>query len=193
MREQRPGVQKFRAVDLLPPVRRCPCRVGLFRQGMRWRAKAEYVEQKRLAVALPAITYEATFRRPSVRKGGAVVEHPLPVDAPVELSGKRADLALFLCIACEIFCSRQHPREEERRVDRRQFRLPGAASSLHVQEMVIEPLVTRRVSVGTLRAARKEAQTCERALDGVVALAVTALHTHGIRGKGEACPRDAGW
>src|SRR6185437_14632626 len=100
MREQRTGVKEFRPVDLLPLVGRRPGCVRLRRQRVCWRAQTEYVEKKGLAVALPPIANESTLRLPAVRDRRAIVEHPLPVGALVQLFREQTDLTFLRCVPC---------------------------------------------------------------------------------------------
>ena len=85
-------------------------------------------------------------------------ERPPPVGSTVELVGQPADLGLFLGVAVEVGRTGEHAREEEGRIDRRQLALPGAATGLHVEEVVVEPPVAGRIRLRSLRAVAEEAQ-----------------------------------
>src|SRR5207245_8051293 len=61
VREQRPRVEQFAPVDVFPGVCSTISDVTLPGKRVRWRAEAEYVEQKRLIVPGPAVRDEAAL------------------------------------------------------------------------------------------------------------------------------------
>ena len=192
MCEQRPRVQIFLIVDLSRLVGGGPLRIAFDRQRMCRRAQAQQVDQQPLVVALPSIAQEAAAGLPTKGHRRAAVLRPVPIGAAVKRVGKFADLAILGAVAREILRSGQHARQEKRGVDRRKLAIPGALAVVHVEEMVVEALVPRRVCVPALNAVMKESQGRERSLGGVRPGHEAALYANGIGGEGEADGGDAG-
>ena len=191
MREQRARIQQFGAVDFFPLIRRRPRRIAFRRQGVTRRSEAEYVKQQRLAVTQPAILDETALRFPSMRHRLTAVEHPLPVHSGEQRMRERSNLALVRCVKRKIFCGRQHAGEQECSIHGRQLTLPHAAACLHVEEVVVEALVARRISFGPLRAIPEKTQTCERALNRVGARDESELDANRIGGEPKSGGGDA--
>ena len=121
----------------------------------------------------------------------AAVASPVPIRAAVERIGEPANFALIGAVAGEIRRGGQHARQQEGRVDRRKLAVPDAPSVDHIEKMIVETLVARRVGVRALNAAVKKPQGREGSLDGERATDETALHADRIGGEGEAHRRDA--
>src|SRR5438874_1772707 len=137
MREQRAGVQILPAIYFLPRVRGAPRGVTLRGQRVHRRAQAEYIQEQGFIVPLPPVWQETGLRFPAVRHGCTAVQRPAPIDAVVERIRQGADLLLLLRVSIEIGGGSQHPREEERRIDRGQLAVAGAPPRFHVEEMVV--------------------------------------------------------
>ena len=93
MDKERAGVQELVVVDFSPLIGGGPGGIAFRGQRMRRRTQAEQVEKQRLVIALPAIRQKAALRLPTVRDRRPAVLGPLPVGAPVQLVGQRADFA----------------------------------------------------------------------------------------------------
>ena len=167
--EERARVEELVIVDAPPPVGGGPGGIALLGERVGRRPEAEHVEQHGLVVAMPAIGEEAALRRPAVRDGGPAALRPAPVDAAVERVGERADLVLVGRLAIEVGGGGQHARQEERRVDGRELAPPGATARLHVEEVVVEPLVAGGVGRRPLRAVAEESQPGEHRPGDLVA------------------------
>ena len=116
---------------------------------------------------------------------------PLPIDAGVQTLGQVADLALDRRVAVEVRRGGQHAAQQQRGIDRRQLALPRARAALHVEEVIVEPLVTRRVGLGTLLALPEEPQRGERSFRGLGARDKPPFHANRIRGEPQPDRRDA--
>src|SRR5688572_644610 len=64
--EQRPAVQKFVSVQLLPAIRRRPGAITPRGECMRRRAQAEHIENQGFVVSLPSVLLETGLRLPPV-------------------------------------------------------------------------------------------------------------------------------
>ena len=159
MGEERPRVEQFAIVDVLPLVGRTIGAIALGRQRMRRRAESEDIEQQALVVAFPAMWDEPVLRPPAMRQGRSAIAGPVPVGPLVERIGQVSDLGFVRRVAVEIRADRQGAREQERRVDGGKLALPNAATRFDVQEMVEEALVAGRVRLGTLRACEQVSQS----------------------------------
>src|SRR5207344_1710466 len=100
---------------------------------------------------------ETAFGLPSLGDRSSIILRPLPIDPAIERIGQLADFGL-LAAAVEIAAGHEHARQQQGRVDERQFALPDAASRLHVQEMIIKTLVAGGVGLLALRAAPERLQ-----------------------------------
>ena len=115
----------------------------------------------------------------------------LPVRAAVEGVGQGADLVLVFRVAIEVRGGGQHAREQERRVDGGQLALPDAPPGLHVEEVVVEPLVAGGVRLRPLRAVPEEPQLGEHPLGHEVAGQDPALDDERGRRQGHPDRGDA--
>src|SRR3546814_13624977 len=88
MYEQRTGVQKAVAVDVLPLVGARPRAVAVLADGMRGRTQGQHVQHDRLAVALPAVAQDAAFGLPALHDRLAAVLRPAPVTSEERRVGK---------------------------------------------------------------------------------------------------------
>ena len=156
--EEGAGIEKLLPVEFFPAVRRGPGRVGFFRERKSGRTEAENQQKERLVVPRPAIPQKAALRFPAHRGSRSAIQRPRPVRPQVELLGKAPDLHLGLRITVEIRGGRESPSEKEGAVDRGELAVPGATSGSHVEEVVIETPITRRIALFTLRAVPEELQ-----------------------------------
>jgi hypothetical protein len=92
---------------------------------------------------------------------GAAGLGPAPIDARVQSVGEVANLALGRRVAVEVRRGRQHPAQQQGRVDGRELALPGACAGLLVEKVILEPLMPGRVGFGSLLAPPEEAQRGE--------------------------------
>ena len=102
----------------------------------------------------------------------------MPVRPAVELVRQAADLRLLLGVRVEVGCAGEHAREQEGRVDGGELALPDAAARLHVEEVVVEAAVARRIRLGPLRAVAEEAQPAQHDLGSELARDHAALDDH---------------
>src|SRR5215831_19689312 len=86
-----------------------------------------------------------------MRERRPAVPGPVPVGPAVDRVGQAADLGLVGRVLVEIRGGGEHPREQERRVDRGELTLPHAAAGLDVEEVVEEALVPGGVRLRPLR------------------------------------------
>lgn len=191
MREQRSRVQELGIVDGPPSIGRCPRPIALRGERVRRRSEPEHVQQQRLVIPFPPVRQESTLGSPPVGHGGAAVLGPLPIDARVQPDGEVADLALGRRVPVEVRGGGQHAAQQEGGVDRRQLALPRARSGLRVEKVIVEPLVARRVGLGSLLAPPEEPQGGERARPGLGARDESALDADRIRGEPQPHRRDA--
>ena len=116
---------------------------------------------------------------------------PSPIDARVQPIRKVPDLALGRSVSVEVLRGREHAAQQQSGVDRGQLALPGAPARLHIEKMIVEPLVPCRVGLGSLLAPPEESQRGQRALHGLGARQEPALHADRIRGERQPHRRDA--
>src|SRR5215469_6194334 len=100
---------------------------------MRGRADGKQVDHHKLAVVAPAPGDEAGVGEPPHGEGLAVVEHPGPVDALVELLRERLDARVG-----KVGSGSLDAAEQDRRVDGGEFTAAPAASGFDVGEVVEE-------------------------------------------------------
>ena len=132
MYEQRRGtgdeavavVREFRPLDSLP---------GFSGDWMRGGTHGEQVQHHGLTVRVPPLLAEAVLRGPLQGEGLAAVEGPGPFHAGVELGGIAADLLVL-----EIFGAGDRAAQQDRHVDRRDFRVIAALAAVHLHEVVEE-------------------------------------------------------
>src|SRR5690349_245956 len=115
-------------------------------------AEAEDIEQQTFVISAPTMGDEPVLGPPAMGQGCLAVAGPVPVGSLVEMVGDLPDFGLIGSVVVEISGHGQGAREQECRVDGRQFALPNAAPGLYVEEMVEEALVARGVRLGPLRA-----------------------------------------
>ena len=120
------------------------------------------------------------------------VLRPLPVGAAIERVGEGANFLLVRRLRIEIKPRRQRAREQKRAVYRRKLALPGAATALHIEEMVIETPVAGRVRFGALRTVPEKTQRRQRPLDCGGTRHESAFDPHRIRRQRQAGGRNAG-
>ena len=167
--------------------------IAFGRQRMRRRAEAEQIENQGLIVPLPAPAQKAAPGPPTKGHRRLAVLRPVPIRAAIEDIGEFAYLSFFGAVAREIFRGGQHPRQKKRGVDRGEFAFPDTLSGDHVEEMVIEALVSRRVCGGALNAVVEESQGREGPPHPFRASHEASLDPHGIGRQGETDGRDARW
>ena len=90
---------------------------------------------------------------------------PLPVGAAVEFFRELAYFTLFARIPIKVLGRRLRARDQERCVNRRDFRLPGAMARLHIQEVIVEAFASNHIRTFAVRAVIKELQLRQRSLD----------------------------
>ena len=172
-----PGVEELLAVEPAPVVIRGERRVALPRERVGRRPQREQVEDEGLAVPAPAVAEKPALRPPAVGQGAAAVGGPGPFDPAVEAVGDVPDLALLLVRAAKIRRGRERAGEQVRGVHRRELAVPRAAARAHVEEVIVEALVARRVRVLSVGAVPEETQGRQRARRGL-----RALHEAALRG-----------
>src|SRR5258705_5479978 len=205
--KERPHVKVFDSVMLSPVERFLPSAVALRRQREGGRAKCQHVHQQRSVVPLVPITDEAGLWRASVdyrdvfdahsrpvvliaRNG---VQGPLPVGASIKGVGGFANFTLNRRVRVKERSSQQHTRQQKRAIHCRKLAASGATTSLHFQEMIIEPLVPSRVGLGPLRAVLKESQGGENAFGSVRACYPAIVHGNRITTQSQTRGRNAAW
>src|ERR1700722_4145963 len=94
-----------------------------------------------------------------------IIQSPFPINAPVKNFSKFPYLALFFTFSSEIAGHRKNTGHEYGSIDRRQFTLQSSAASLHVEEMVVEPFISRGIGFRALRAGMKEPQKRQSPVD----------------------------
>ena len=122
--------------------------VALHGQGIGRRTEAQKIEDRGLVIAASPIRGKSALRRPSMCDRGLPVLSPLPVGSAVERFCQFAKLTLLGHIPIEVQGGGQCPCEQEGRVDGGQFTLPGTPSAVHVEEVIVEPLVAGGVRLG---------------------------------------------
>src|SRR5579862_9090022 len=93
------------------------------------------------------------------------IQRPFPINSPVKHVGKFPYFAFLFTLSAEIVGRRKNTCDEYGRVNGRQFALPRTASRLHVEEVVVEPFVSRRIRLRTLMAGMKKSKKRECSLD----------------------------
>src|SRR5262249_27095216 len=88
------------------------------------------------------------------------------VNTAVESLGQSPDLLLLLRIVIEVDANGENACQQQRRVESGQLALPGAPPRLHVEEVVVEPFVTRGIRFRPLRALPKVPRGRETSLRG---------------------------
>jgi hypothetical protein len=110
----------------------------------------------------------------------AAVARPVPVDAPVERVGERADLALAGVGPVEVLLAGERAGQEQRRVDGRELDALEAQAGGGDEEVVEEPLMAGHAGrLRPLRQPPEEAQRGQRARARLGARHPAALHAHG--------------
>src|SRR5439155_22365814 len=165
VREQRPRVKIIVSVTAFPLVSGRPRRIALLRQRMRGRTESQDIQHKRLVVAFPTVLEKSALWFPPVRNRYTAVLCPRPIDAAIERVGKGADFLFLSRIPNKIRAGSQRTSEQNRAVHRRQFALPGAPASLHVEKMIIKTMVAGSVRLGPLPAVPEKSQRDEDSLD----------------------------
>src|ERR1039457_7715993 len=94
-----------------------------------------------------------------------IIEGPLPINAPVKNFSEFPYLSFFFILLSEITCHRKNTGHEYAGINRRQFTLQGSAAGLHIEEMVIEPFVSRGSLFRTLMPGMKEPQKRQSPVD----------------------------
>ncbi len=84
------------------------------------------------------------FRKPCsgsqpIDKLSSAVEHPLPVDAPVKSGRQRLDPGIPL----EVLPAKQHPAEQQRRIDRGKLAVEHALPAIDVDEVIKKTMLMR--------------------------------------------------
>src|ERR1043166_5850110 len=104
---------------------------------MRGRSDPEHIQNEKLAIGIPAIGKEASFRRPAVRKVPlAAVHHPWKIDSIINARCQIDDFRVVL----EVLACRQHSSQEQSRINGGDFAMPGplACDGIHV---MVKPAV----------------------------------------------------
>ena len=152
-------------VTVFPLVSGSPRSVACLGKRISGRAYAQYVEEQRFVVAFPSIVEKAAFGLPAVRDSRAFVSRPSPVRTAVQRIGKAANFTLVGCIGVEINARNQRTREQKSTIDRREFALPRAPASLHIEKMIVKTAITGRVRLGALVTRPEETQRRNRSFD----------------------------
>ena len=196
MAEQRAEGQVFLALVDAPVVvvGARPDRPGVRADRVGRRAEREDVDHHRLVVAHPVVIDEAALREPAHRDQRRALLQPRPVHALVQRIGDLADLFFACVVTVVIGLGEQHAHHQQRGIHAGQFH-PAviAAAFLHVQEVVVEALVT--ALAGALRAHRQIAEELQRqqsAVDRLVAADPAVLDADRISGQRIADRGDAG-
>src|SRR5271156_1415543 len=141
MREKRSCVEIIVAVLAFPLISRAPRSKSVPSQRIRWRTERKHVQQQPFVITFPTIREEPAFGIPAVRQRRPLVLRPAPIRASIKRIGNGANFLLIGGARIEIRGRRQHTREQESTVDRRQLALPDASSGLHVKKMIIKTLI----------------------------------------------------
>src|SRR6185369_8107619 len=163
---ERPGVKQFTVVDFLPLVGRTIGVIALGRQRMRWRTKAEDVQQQTFVVTVIAVWDEAGLGPPAMGQTWPTIPGPIPVCPTVKRISQGSDLDLVWRVTVEIGSCRQGPRKQKRRVDGGNRALPNSATRFDIKGMVEQASVARGVGLGTLRACKQDPESLQGALGG---------------------------
>src|SRR6185369_9596545 len=163
---ERPGVKQFTVVDFLPLVGRTIGVIALGRQRMRWRTKAEDVQQQTFVVTVIAVWDEAGLGPPAMGQTWSTIPGPIPVCPPVKRISQGSDLDLVWRVTVEIGSCCQGPRKQEGRVDGGNLALPNSATRFDIKKMVEKASVARGIGLGTLRICKQETESLQRALGG---------------------------
>ena len=123
---------------------------------MRVRPESEQVDHHHLAVAIPARLQKAGLRPPPVRQNPRILGQPVPVDAIEDLMCQPLDFRIL-----EIPAAGEHAAQENRRVDRRDLRIPFPLAGGDVG-----PVVEEAAMVWYLFP--QEAQTTNRPIDRLI-------------------------
>ncbi len=103
---------------------------ALFRQGMRSGTEAEQVDHHQFAVAVPPRVEETALWLPTHRECFFPLQKPVPIHAIVKLGGQVANLGIV-----KIATASKGATKEDRGVNRGNFRLEIAVTTLHVEKM----------------------------------------------------------
>jgi hypothetical protein len=115
----------------------------------------------------------------------------LPIGAAIERVAKGADFTLVSRTGVEIHSRRQRAGQQEGAIHRRQLALPGATAGLHVEKMIVKPLVAGGVGLGALRALPEKTQRRKRSLHRGGPRHEAALYPDRIRRQRKAGGGDA--
>ena len=134
------------------------------------------------------------FRRPTHAQEQRMLGRlgPRPVDPEIQLIGELSDGALGLAWPIEEGLRRQHPRHQQRRIDRRQLRISRAMSGARVEEMIKKPFVAHDpLRLRPLPSEPQEPQGRQRPLRRLGAGDPALLHPDRIGRQRKADRRDA--
>src|ERR1043166_9694 len=129
--------------------------------------------------------------RPAVSHSVRAVLRPLPVRAVIERRSKVSDFTLLFRVAIEIFSGSQCTGDYEGRIDGGQLAIKRTAAGLHVEKVIVEPLVSRAVWFRTLRAIPKKAQRGKRSANRIVARNEATLDADRISSQSKSSWSDA--
>ena len=109
--------------------------------------------------------HEFALRRPAQTEGAVAAAHPLPIDTGVEPVSQRADFGFVAALAGEILPCGQNTGDQQAGVEAGQLAAAGALAGLHVEEVVVEALITGGVARLALNAVSEKMQRRQHALD----------------------------
>jgi hypothetical protein len=89
----------------------------------------------------------------------------LPINAPVKTLREFPYLGFLVILPDEIRGRRKNAGQKYGCINRRQFALQGTAAGMHVEEMEIEPSVSRGICFWTLMTVLKEPQDRQGPID----------------------------
>src|SRR5271167_3265905 len=150
------------------------------RNRMRRRTQSQQVDHHQLAIMVPAIFQKTALRFPSHGKRFAAVQHPWPIGAFVDCSGKILNLGVL-----EILASGQHAAQQQGSVHGRKLAIPDACSRFHIDEVVIEPMFVGQMQL-------RKTQCLSYPLLNGSRFTVAARVTDAKSGESESGSRNAG-
>ena len=86
-------------------------------------------------------TFDYFVHPPAVRHCGFAILCPSPITPTVERVGETPNFSLLGSLSVKIGTRREGAGQQEGAIDGRHFAVPGSPACLHVQEMIVEPLM----------------------------------------------------
>src|ERR1700692_2198690 len=127
-----------------------------------------------------------------MRHRGFAVLRPSPIAPAVERIGETTNFSLLRELVVKIGGSREGAGQQEGAINGRHFAVPGAPAGVHVQKMIVEPLMAGGVRLRSLRTVPEKAQGSQSALHRDASRQKSALDSNRIARERHPGGGDAG-